>query len=513
METVRELLIALGLDVDQAAFVEAIGLEHALEKAAELLVEVLKEVPKQLVEVVRETAHFADELQDASERTGLSTDSLQRLGYVAGLAGLQLGDVETAMAHLSRSMSAARDGSKEAVGLFHKLGVRATNADGSLRAVDEVMEDLAAGLQRIPKGADRSAAAMDLFGRSGRQMLNVIGGGREEFRELMGEVEDFGTVMDEEAIARGAELNKEFLRLGMIVDALKGEFAGPLIEALGPLVGELLTWVKLNRQLIGSRLVEWSRLVVAVLRRVLAVMMGLGRAVVFVVDNFKFFALVLGGIVLAALVANAGAAATAVGWYAALGIAAVVAGLKAAAAWIAAAAPVLLLAALFAALLLVVEDVYSYLTGADSLIGDLGPKWTKFLQEFLKPRAEEHWLVATFRQLGRLLTDFDSAWGAFVKDWQYAINQIWLGLPAPLRRILGGEVSAPGAAGGAAGPAIAAGAAVAAGGSIGGDMTVEEINITPHPSQSPDAIADSVVEKLEAFHSRKNREALGAGGE
>lgn len=514
METVRELLIALGLDVDQAKFVEAIGLEHLLEKGAELAVEAFKELVSAMGEAVTETAHYADEVQDATERTGLAADEVQRFGYLAGLAGMNFGEAEVSLTHLARTMAAAKDGSKEAGATFSKLGVRVTDAKGQLRSTSDVIADLADGLNKVPKGAARAAAAAEVFGtRGGGKMLNILGESKEAFLELAAEADDFGTVMDEEAIAKGAELHKEFLRLGMIMDALRGEFAGPLIEELGPLLGELLTWIKLNRQLIGSRLREWGRGVVTVARFLLDAFGKLGKVLGFVVEHFKALALILGGVLLAVLIANAGAVWALVSAYAAAGIAAIGAGLAAAGAWIAAAAPVILLAAIIAALLLAAEDVYSFLTGADSVIGDLGPKWTKFLDEFLRPKSDDHWLVATFKQLGRLLTDFSGAWDQFVKDWQYALNQIWLGLPAPLRKLLSSGAEALNLSGGASSPAVAAASSAAAAGpvTVGGELNAE-ININPPPGTSPEAIADAVDAKLEEFHARKNREALAAVG-
>lgn len=513
METVRELLIALGLDVDQAKFVEAIGLEHLLEKGAELAVDAFKELISAMGEAVTETAHYSDEVKDATERTGLAAAEVQSFAYVAGIAGLTFADVEVSLNHLARAMQSAKEGGKEASSAFAKLGVRVTDGNGQLRSLDDIMGDVADGLQRVPKGAARAAAAFDIFGRSGGKMLNVLGEGKAAFQELAAEAFDFGTVLDDEAIARGDELSKNFKRLGMIMDALKREFAQPLIEALGPLVDEALAWLKANRELIGSRLREWARGVVVVAKFLLDVFTKIGKVLGFVIEHFKALVLILGGVLLAVIIANIGALSALVVAFASAAASAVIAGLAAAGAWLAAVAPVVLLAAILAALLLAAEDVYGFLTGADSAIGELGPKWTKFLDTFLKEKSDDHWLVATFKQLGRLLTDFSGAWDQFVKDWQYALNQIWLGLPAPLRKLLSGGAEAISLGGGAASVGVAAGSAAAASSSssVSGDINAP-ITINAPEGASPEAIANATVDRLEEFHARKNREALGSLG-
>ena len=54
---------------------------------------------------------------------------------------------------------------KPTKGAFDALGLSASDLQG--KTFDEQLEKLAEGFNRIPDAAQRSAAAMDLFGRSG----------------------------------------------------------------------------------------------------------------------------------------------------------------------------------------------------------------------------------------------------------------------------------------------------------------------------------------------------------
>jgi hypothetical protein len=183
---------------------------------------------------------------------------------------------------------------------------------------------------------------------------------------------------------------------------------------------------------------------------------------------------------------------------------------SAAASWAAAAAPLLLLIALLTLLALAADDVRGFLEGEDSLIGDLGPKWTKFVNDFFKPRDGEHWLVATLKQLGRLIFDFQGQWDAFVKDWKYALDQLWQGIPEPIRRIL--SLQADLITGGAGGVSSAATTSAAASSSSSSMVHVEKIEVVPPMGASPEAYGNSVSQAMEDLFNGKVREAIGGLG-
>jgi hypothetical protein len=253
VETIRELLISLGLDVHQAEFVEAIGLEKLLEKGAEMLVEALEEIPKVLVEVVKETAEYAHQVESMADRTGQTTDEVQQFGYVMALAGEDIQGAEMSMSHLARTMDGARKGNAEAQQAFARLGVHVTDATGKLRPLNEVMQDIGEGFKKV-QGPERMALAVEVLGRGGAKLINVL----PQLKKRMEEFDELGLGMSEEDVARAAELQVNFTILGQTLDALKREFAGPLIEALTPVVDSMIEWVKANRAVIKSRLTGFA---------------------------------------------------------------------------------------------------------------------------------------------------------------------------------------------------------------------------------------------------------------
>lgn len=408
MEALRELFVSLGLDWDSSGFAAAQIAADGLEGALKGLVGIASDLVGGLRDATLQTAAFADDLSDAAIRTGASVSALQELGYAASQAGASSETINHALTKLTMTMGQAAKGGGEAGKAFAALGVKVVDNEGKLRRSDEVFTELATAVAKIKNPSERSAKALDVFGRAGIQLLPLLAEGEEGLARLRQEAQDLGLVMGDDAVAAGANLNDSLDSLKDTYESLKRDLAGPIIEALLPVVEAVKDWVKANRGLIRSGIQNFAK-------GLTVVFTGLSKAVIWLLENWKLIAIIATSVLLPVLFAIKAAlleqlvafalnAAAAVAY----GATQVAAGLAAAAAWTAANAPLLLSIALIAALLLGAEDVYSFLTGADSLIGDIGPKWTKFLDDWVKVQPGDSGLIAGLKEVVFYLTDIES---------------------------------------------------------------------------------------------------------
>jgi len=531
MESLRELFVAIGLEWDAAGFAQAQVATAVLEKAAQMLVAAFETVAETVAESVLQTAEFADNLSDAAVRTGASVEALQELGYAAGLSGASSETMNMALTRLSATMGEAANGSKEAMSGFARLGVRVTDAEGKLRSTDAVFTDLAAAVAAIPNPAERTATALDVFGRAGIQLLPMLNEGADGIERMRTEARELGLVMGGEAVSSAAEFNDNLDRLRGIVDSLKRDLGGPLIEALSPVVEEMLAWVRANREMLRSRILQFTTALIAAGRALLVVVRALVVAVEFLVDNWKLLAILLGSTLIALmitfktllleqLVAFALNTAAAIIYGATL----VATGLKAAAAWLAAAAPVILLTALLMLLALAAEDVYVFLKGGDSLIGDIGPKWTKFLDEWLADDVGDGWFMTALKSVIWLLTDIGTRFPAAIAEWKTMIVRFFSEtLPQAVKgfardfpmlgRLLSGDVTVGGAAvdgvsghfGGGASPSASASVAGVPKAAVVAPSFVGNFVVQTSPGQSAQEVASATRDTLDDWWGTKMR--------
>jgi hypothetical protein len=293
-------------------------------------------------------------------------------------------------------MAAAASGSEEAAQTFRKLGVQIT-ANGKLREADEVFGDLAEKFKAMPDGARKVAAAVSLFGKSGASLIPTLTIGREELEKTRKEARDLGIVLDKNVIPAADDLGDSWDKIKLAADGLRYAIAGPLLSGFKELLDSMVRWIKANRELIAQRLRSVMRGIAGAIKAVGVGLDLVWRALNFVIARWKLFAALIVGSLAAIAIANAGAVIS----FIALGAAAIGSAIAAAAAWVVAAAPFIALAALIAIVLLALEDLWVFLHGGKSLIGDVGKELAKLVSDFIDqgPKAGEHWMLKILRSV------------------------------------------------------------------------------------------------------------------
>lgn len=192
----------------------------------------------QLVDATMSTAGLADELLTLSSVTGLSTDTLQELNYSAELLDVDTSTITGSMTRLVRTMSQAADGSSSAAEKFAELGVSYTNVDGSLRSTEDVFWDSIDALSQIENETERDATAMELFGRSARELNPLIEAGSEAFNQYAQEAHDMGYVLSGDTLDAFSALDDNTQRLHNGVQAIQQSFGQVLLPLLSDLSGD-----------------------------------------------------------------------------------------------------------------------------------------------------------------------------------------------------------------------------------------------------------------------------------
>ncbi len=192
---------------------------------ATALVTALVKVEKQLASLTKEQAAAADELLELSAKTDIATDRLQEYAYAAELIDTSVETITGAQTKLIKSMDSARDGAKAQVEAFEQLGVAYRNADGTLRSSDDVFWDVIDALGQIESASDRDAVAMDLLGKSARDLNPLIKAGSDEMKALAQEAHDVGYVLSTEQVKALAKVDDATQRYQKAVTALRQEIA------------------------------------------------------------------------------------------------------------------------------------------------------------------------------------------------------------------------------------------------------------------------------------------------
>lgn len=189
-------------------------------------------VAQQLLSFGKAAIDAADNVNKMSQRTGIATETLSGLLHAAKLADVESGDLETGLRKLNKSISDAAAGSKAAQDSFRALGVAFKDASGNALPADEVLAQVADRFQRMPDGANKAALAVELFGRSGTQLIPMLNNGRAGLEAMKKEAERLGISLSKDAAQAAEDFNDNVTRMQASAQGAAMQFMNGLLPAL-----------------------------------------------------------------------------------------------------------------------------------------------------------------------------------------------------------------------------------------------------------------------------------------
>jgi len=254
-----------------------------------------------------QTAKTADEILTLASTSGLATDTIQKMNYASELLDVSTETITGSMTRMIRSLSQAQKGTGDAADAFRKLHVGIRDSNGQLKDAETMFYQVIDALGRVRNETERDALAMQIFGRSARELNPLIEAGSSALKELGDEAERMGYVMDENTLQKFGALDDAMQRFNNQTTTFKNSIA---IVLLPVLTGFFEVLNKIDPKVIAT---------VAIIGSIAAVAITVVKAIKDVTDVFKAFdiqslkttAIVVG--VVAALIALAAIIAVIIG--------------------------------------------------------------------------------------------------------------------------------------------------------------------------------------------------------
>lgn len=349
MAVIDELVTILGLKLDPNATRQAGLLKSALGGIVGAAAAVGTALAAAGAAVQAYALHQADAIADTkrlADMLDVSFERLQELGYAASATGGSAQELQNDLEHLTKTMSSPIPGEYNQT--LYMLGISARNASGQLKSADEVLLEIAGKLQGMSK--QRQLQMADRLGLS-KTSLRLIQEGRAGIEALAGQARELGIVLDKETGAKAVEFQKTMAQVRATLNGIGTTITAALLPSLQAGAKWLAEWIKSNRELIASGIAQF----------VDGVAQGFqlfGKAIQLVWSAIQKL---LGPLISLPKAFNA---VQVIAVAVAIGLGAM------AAAAISAIAPFAAIVAGITALVFVIEDLYTYLKGGDSLIGE-----------------------------------------------------------------------------------------------------------------------------------------------
>lgn len=197
-----------------------------------------------LTAMVKSAIDTGDALDEMSQRVGISVETLSVWKPAAEQSGVSGESFEKGLRKLSTTMLEAATGSEDAARGFSAVGVEFKNQDGTLRATDQVLLDLAERFKAMPDGAEKTALAVQLFGRSGAELIPFLNQGRDGIDALAAEMRALGVQMSSETAAQAGHFNDALDKLKLATTSIGNQIIASLLPALNDMAGGLVESAK-----------------------------------------------------------------------------------------------------------------------------------------------------------------------------------------------------------------------------------------------------------------------------
>lgn len=201
--------------------------------------------------------NFADDIGKMAQKVGMSTEALSKLTYAAKLSDVSMQELQVGVQQLAKNMEAGSEGLKA-------LGISATDSSGNLRSTAEVFADVAEAFSKMEDGAGKTAIAMNIFGRSGAQLIPLLNSGKRGLNEMGDEAQRLGVVISGQAAKAAERFNDNITRLQEATNGITQQIVQDMLPTMVSLSEAILEVVKAGspfRQFLSDTaafLEEWG---------------------------------------------------------------------------------------------------------------------------------------------------------------------------------------------------------------------------------------------------------------
>lgn len=185
---------------------------------------------------IKGAINAADETNKLAQKIGLSVKEIGGLQLAFQQGGVNAEAMQKSLAKLNINIS-------NGDAAFKALGVTTKNADGSLRSTTSVLIDIADKFANTQNGAAKTAMAMEIFGKSGVDLIPVLNAGGESIKEFGELAEKLGLVLSEDTAAAAEKFNDTLELISLGSRGVANQVMAELLPTFQSLAGEFLTLI------------------------------------------------------------------------------------------------------------------------------------------------------------------------------------------------------------------------------------------------------------------------------
>ena len=183
-----------------------------------------------LIRMGQAQADVVDRTSKMAARLGMTYGELSGISLAADLAGVSMETVGAAATKADVALVKAVNGSKQATAAFQAIGLSVGDLQG-MTAADR-FNAISDAIAKLPTEAQRAAAAVTLFGRSGAQLLPLFNSGSGAIAQATEEAQRFGLALTNMQGQNVEAMNDAFTRAQSAISGVIQQIVAYLAPAI-----------------------------------------------------------------------------------------------------------------------------------------------------------------------------------------------------------------------------------------------------------------------------------------
>lgn len=200
-------------------------------------------------------ANWFDSLDAIGDVLGTTASESAALSVAIRGVGGNTEAITTQLSFMARGLTDAKGKLGPTGQALKALGIRTTDAGGKMKSTTRLLVEVATKLDAMPDGLAKTAAMMDVFGKSGKDMSDTIAAlAGKGLDKASAKAKAFGLDLGEDGVANAIAFKRALANLGMAAQGLGISFGAALMPHITPLLEQFGAWAQSIAPDIAARL-------------------------------------------------------------------------------------------------------------------------------------------------------------------------------------------------------------------------------------------------------------------
>ncbi len=166
-------------------------------------------------------AEFADQIEDGTDVTGLSAETISGLKFAADQAGVGYDTLIKSLVIFESNILKAAQGSEQQVRAFGNLGIKEEQIKAGQKDLLPLLMQVSDEFSKQSSTVEKAGAARELFGRGGAALIEMLSMGSAGLQEMTEQARELGVVLSEGDLLQAKLFRMEMTQLDATLEGMK----------------------------------------------------------------------------------------------------------------------------------------------------------------------------------------------------------------------------------------------------------------------------------------------------